>query len=40
MKYMIIALLLFATGCGTVKGLASDISWTANQIDQSIVIPE
>ncbi len=32
--------LLFVAGCQTVKGIAGDIGWTADKIDQAIVVPE
>ena len=28
------------SGCGTIKGIAHDISWTANKLDRAIVIPD
>ena len=28
------------TGCQTAKGLCQDISWTAEKVNQAIVVPE
>jgi len=35
----LLALIYLLTGCATIKGLAHDASWTADKIDQSIVVP-
>ena len=35
-----VILLLAVAGCSTIKGMAHDISWTADKIDQSIVVQE
>jgi len=39
--FVITALLgLILAGCGTVKGLAHDVSWAAGKVDESIKVPE
>ncbi len=38
--WIVVIGLLFVAGCQTVKGIAGDIGWTANKIDQAIVVPE
>lgn len=38
--WIIVVGLLLLARCGTVKGLAHDISWTAGKIDDAIVVPE
>lgn len=38
--WVILAIVLFVAGCGTAKGIAHDISWTAGKIDDAIVVPE
>ena len=38
--WIVVVVVLFMAGCGTIKGLAHDISWTADKVDQAIVVPE
>ena len=39
--FVITALLgLIVAGCGTIKGLAHDISWAGQKVDESIKVPE
>lgn len=37
---VIVSIVLIMSSCATVKGLAHDVAWTAEKLDQAIVIPE
>ena len=40
-KTMVLVLVLgILSGCGTMKGIAHDVSWAADKVDQAIVVPE
>jgi len=36
----VLALVYLLTGCCTIKGAAHDIAWTADKIDEAIIVPE
>ena len=38
--WIVVVVVLFLAGCQLIKGVAGDVHWTFDKIDQAIVVPE